>query len=76
MNTRNEWKKLLEIANDDLGLYGLALDVNDNDEEGFFKCDILKNGEVVETYAENYYEDELDDLINDAWDYAKSNLKK
>ena len=76
MNRRNEWKKLLEIANADLGLYGLALDVNDNDEEGFFKCDILKDGKVVETYAENYYEDELDDLINDAWDYAKSNLKK
>lgn len=72
MNRRKEWKNLLKIANEDLKPYGYALDVNDDDEEGFFKCEILKDGEVVDTYAENYYEDELDELVNDAWHYVKS----
>ena len=73
MNKCNDWKRLLEIANVDLALYGLALDVNDNDEEGFFSCYILKDGKVVYTYAQNYYENELDELIDDAWHFVKVN---
>ena len=74
MNRRNEWKNFLKIANKELAPNGLAIDINDDDEEGFFKCDILKDGKVVETYAENYYEDELEDLVVDAVLYVKANF--
>ena len=69
MNKRTDWENALATANADLKKRGYSIDVNDNDEEGFFKCDILKDGVVVETYAENYYEDELEDLIADAVAY-------
>ena len=74
MNRINDWKKLLEISNEDLKPYGFSLNVNDDDEEGFFTCEILKGKKVVEVYAENYYEDELSELINDAFHYVKTKL--
>ena len=65
MNTHNDWKNLLSIFNEDLEKTGYSLLIVEL-EEGFYDCEILKNGELVETYAENYYEDELSDLITDA----------
>ena len=65
MNTHNDWKNLLSIFNEDLEKTGYSLFIVEP-EEGFYDCEILKNGELVETYAENYYEDELSDLITDA----------
>lgn len=76
MNTRNEWKKQLEYANEELAKYGVSIDINDDDEEGFYNCKILKDGEVVETYAENYYENELSDLATEVWHYALKTFKK
>ena len=73
-NKRNDWKNLLRIANEDLKLYGYALDVNDEEEEGFFYCNILYNGVYLNTYAGGFYEDELSDLINEAWSYVKSEM--
>ena len=43
------------------------------EEEGFYFLDIVKDG-VAENYAGNYYEDELSDLVNDAWYHVKENL--
>ena len=76
MNTRNEWKKQLEYANEELAKYGVSIDINDNDEEGFYNCEILKDGKVVETYAENYYENELSDLVTEVWHFALKTFKK
>lgn len=74
MNRINDWKGLLKIANEDLALYGYALEITDENDPGFFECNILKDGEFVEGYAANYYEDELSGLVNDAWYYVKSEL--
>lgn len=74
MNTRNDWKNLLKIINEDLKPHGLKIDINDNDEQGFFKCDILKDGEVIDNYAENFYEEELEELAHDAWAFVKANF--
>ena len=74
MNRRNEWQSLLKTANEELKSKGLAIDINDGDEEGFFKCNILKDGKVVETYAENFYEDELETLVDEALTYVKANF--
>lgn len=71
MNTRNDWKNLLRIINEDLENTGYSLLIT-MPEEGFYNCEIWKDGEKVETYAENFYEDELSDLIVDASSHAFS----
>ena len=73
MNRYNDWQGLLEMANEDLGKFGYSLLIVEP-EEGFYNCEIHKDGELVETYAENYYEDELSDLITDAWHDTKLKL--
>ena len=69
MNRRNDWENLLRYSNEDLEKTGYSLLITE-DEEGFYNCEIWKDGKLVETYAENYYEDELSDLITDAAHYA------
>ena len=69
MNKRNAWQNLLKYANEDLARVGYALTLKES--EGYYDCQIVKDGVVIETYAENYTEDELSDLINDAWHDVK-----
>ena len=73
MNRYNDWQGLLKMANEDLDKFGYSLLIFEP-EEGFYDCEICKDGELVETYAENYYEDELSDLITDAWHDTKLKL--
>ena len=73
MNRYNDWKGLLKMANEDLDKHGYSLLIVEP-EEGFYNCEIRKDGELVETYAENYYEDELSDLITEAWHDIKLKL--
>lgn len=73
MNKRNDWQNLLKYANEDLVKYGYSLALKETD--GCYDCQIVKDGVVIDTYAENYYEDELSDLINDAWHEVKTNTK-
>lgn len=82
MNTRNDWKTLLKNANEDLAKHGYELRVYEDD--GYYSCDIWQdvttNGctekVALETYAENYFENELSDLITDAWHYVLTELIK
>jgi hypothetical protein len=73
MNRYNDWQGLLKMANEDLDKFGYSLLIVEP-EEGFYNCEIRKDGNLVETYAENYYEDELSDLITDAWHDIKLKL--
>lgn len=75
MNRYNDWKNLLKIANEDLDKIGYSLLIVEP-EEGFYNCEIRKDGKLVQTYAENYYEDELSDLIIDAQYYIETSLIK
>lgn len=68
MNTYNDWKHLLQLANEDLNKIGYSILITEP-EEGFYSCEIWKDGELVETYAENYYENELSDLLTEVWNY-------
>jgi len=69
MSKRIGWKSLLNTANEDVAKWKYSIKITDEEEKGFYKCLILKGEEVVETYAENYYESELTDLINEVWHY-------
>lgn len=73
MNTNNDWKNQLKLANEDLENSGYSILITEP-EEGFFFCEFWKDGEFLETYAGNYYEDELEDLITDAWSAIKMRL--
>ena len=72
MNRRNNWQDLLTITNEDLSKKKVCIVITDPEGEGFYRCDILKDGVEVETYAENYYENELTNLIDDAFHYANN----
>jgi hypothetical protein len=73
MNRYNDWQGLLKMANEDLEQFGYSLLIVET-EEGFYNCEIRMGGELIETYAENYYEDELTDLITEAWHDVKLKL--
>ena len=74
MNKRNDWENLLELANKDLARQKISISITCPEEEGFYQCDILQDGIVVETYAENFYEEELSDLITEAWHYVNEKI--
>lgn len=72
MNEKKEWKERLELANNDLKQYGIWL-VIEKPEEGFFSLIIAGPGlDDRYTFAENYYENELGELINDAHVHARA----
>jgi len=69
MNRINNWKQLLGHANEELKPKGFSIRVTD-DGEGFFDCKIYKGRKLLETYAENFFEAELPDLVNEVWGYT------
>lgn len=71
-NRVNNWKELLKLANEDLKKYNAEIGVYDHDGE--FSVTVVVNGEERE-FADGYYEDELGDLINDAWAHARAKVK-
>ena len=64
MNRINDWQELLRLANEDLSPRGIAIKVED--DEGRYSVDI--DGIP---FAENYYEDDLSECVNDAWAHAR-----
>lgn len=71
---------LIGWANRDIKKYGKQLQINCQDD-GFYSLDILtidKVGNVIETYefAENYFESELTELVNDAWANVRCKAKR
>lgn len=67
-NRLNDWEKLLQYANEDLEKNGYLLLISE--DEGYYSCVIWHNGKQIAVYAENYFEDELTDLITDAWHHV------
>ena len=70
MNTRNNWEQLLSYANAELEPKGYKINLIHFEEDGTYNCEILKDGVSIEVYAECYYENELADLVTDAWHYV------
>ena len=73
MNRYNDWENLLRISNEDLEKTGYSLRIV-ADEDGYYSCEVWKDGKFVDTYAENYWEDELSDLITDAFHHIRTYL--
>lgn len=73
MNKCNDWENLLRISNEDLEKTGYSLRIVE-DEDGYYSCEVLKDGKFIDVYAENYWEDELSDLITDAFHHVNTYL--
>jgi hypothetical protein len=71
-NRVNNWRELLDLANKDLKKFNAELGVYE--EDGEFSITLVIGDEETE-YASGYYEDELSDLINDAWAHARAKSK-
>lgn len=71
-NKVNNWQEVLELANANLKKYDAEIGVYDHDD--VYSVTTVVNG-LEEEYADNYYEDELDDIINDAWAHALAKAK-
>lgn len=87
-NFRNPYKNSLELANKELKEYNAMLSLYE-DEDGYFSLDIIfgldfsdpENFDITkydtcETYGENYFEHELDNLVIEAWHYALNKVMK
>lgn len=70
MNRRNNWEQLLSYANEELEPKGYKINLIYFEEDGTYNCEILKDGVSIEVYAECMYEDELADLVTEAWHYV------
>jgi len=68
MNKCNDWENLLRISNEDLEKSGYSLRIV-SEGGGYYSCQIFKDRKFIGTYAEDYFEDELSDLIIDAFHY-------
>lgn len=87
MNTHNNWEQLRDLANESLKKHNAMLSVYET-EDGYYDVDILYGLDFTaepfditkyqecENFASNYFEHELSDVVNDAWDYAWKKLNK
>jgi hypothetical protein len=71
----NNWEQLLELANKDLKKYGVELNVLFVDDTGDYDLHIFYPDGTTDIFAQNYYEDELGELVNDAWAHARAKVK-
>ena len=69
MNKVNDWKTTLNAANKALAKQGKVITLEEFDETYTIYIEDTATSEW-DVYAEGYYEDELCDLINDAWAHA------
>lgn len=84
-NRCNDWQGMIKLANEDLKKYGAMILHHEDEEDGTFSVEILfgldfANFDVTkykecDEFAENYYEDEMAALINDAWAHARAKAK-
>lgn len=74
-NRYNNWKQLLGYANEELEKTGYSILLVEP-EKGFYNCEIWKDGKRERIYAENFYEDELSDLMTEVWHYALKKARK
>jgi len=74
-NRVNNWEQLLELANKDLKKYGVELNVLLVEDTGDYDLHIFYPDGTTDIFAQNYYEDELGELVNDAWAHARAKVK-
>lgn len=73
-NFRNDWQETLELANKELKEKGYEIRALYDEDDGTYDVEIFDGFDYYQ-YAENYYEHELGECINDAWAHANAKIK-
>ena len=73
-NFRNNWKGFLDIANEELKNYDAEIIV-EKDDDGYFSVYIKYADGSVDDFAENYFEDELEGCLTEAFSKALNVVK-
>lgn len=68
---------LVDTANEDIRKYGKEIQIVRNEDDGYYSIDILTiddggNTKGINTFAENLFESELADCVNDAWSNVRT----
>lgn len=71
MNKSNDYTYIWKLANEELEKYGMQIELKKDKDDSYAVIVRNKNGQS-ECFAEGYYEDELGDVINEAWTYARA----
>ena len=74
MNRINDYNEIWKLANADLEKYGMQIELQKDDCDAYAVIIRFKDGKT-DYFAEGYYEDELGEVINDAWVHAKAKAK-
>lgn len=74
MNKRNDYTEIWKLANAGLKKYGIQIELQKDDCDAYSVIIKNKNGQS-ECFAEGYYEDELDEVINEAYVHALAKAK-
>ena len=74
MNKINDYNEIWKLANADLEKYGMQIELQKDDCDAYAVIIRCKDGKT-DYFAEGYYEDELGEVINDAWVHAKAKAK-
>lgn len=79
MNKRNEWETTLQMANEDLKQYGMEIIVRPDgpgmEVDDDYHTVFIKDDDEEEVFADNYYEHELGEVVNEAWAHARAKAK-
>ena len=62
------------MANKDLKQFGMEIRVLNDPDDGTYACDI-NDGFEWASFADNYYERELGEVVNEAWEHARAKAK-
>ena len=63
---------MLSTANENLKPYGKSISVNDYEDDGNYTCEIRDRKGKVILYAECFYEENLPEIITNAWNKART----
>lgn len=74
MNKRNDYTEIWKLANANLKKYGIQIELQKDDCDAYSVIIKSKNKQS-ECFAEGYYEDELGEVINEAYVHALAKAK-
>ena len=80
MNIRNDWEATLKMANEDLKEHGMEIIVRGDgpgmEVDSDYYTVFIKEGDEEDVFADNYFAEELGEVVNDAWAHARTKARR
>ena len=75
-NYQKDWEEIyLPMANGDLKQFGYEIKV-ETDDDGYISVVIFRDGKEDDIWSENLREEEVCDIINEAWAHIRAKIRK